>query len=313
MKIIDWHCDTILEIYDKNENLFENSLSIDISKLREGNVLGQFFALFVNLDKFKNAFEYCNILLNVFDREIIKNKEHISLVTSYDEMIKTNKENKIAAFLAIEEGGALEGKIENLQYFYDKGVRLITLTWNYENEIGYPNIYTRDGIKNEGLKPFGEEVVYRMNELGMIVDVSHLSDEGFYKVANLSKYPFVASHSNSREMTNHSRNLKDDMIKILSEKGGLMGLNFCPPFLGEDKMSKISNMVRHIKHMYNVGGIDVIALGSDFDGITRNLEVDTAGEWYKLIDALLKSGFNEKDIDKITYENSLRIIKDIMK
>ncbi len=313
MKIIDWHCDTILEMYDKKENLFKNSLSIDLNKLREGNVFGQFFALYIDLKKHDKPFDFCNELLNLYENELRENSKYIEHVTNFDAMLKVNNEGKIAAFLTIEEGGALNGKMENLYHFYDRGVRLITLTWNYENEVGYPNLFTRDGIENDGLKPFGEEVVLEMNRLGMVIDVSHLSDEGFYKVANLSKFPFVASHSNARYVTGHSRNLTDDMIKLLGEKGGITGLNFAPYFLGQDAKSKVSNMIKHLKHIYNVGGIDVMALGSDFDGITRNLEIDTAAQWYMLLDELKKSGFKESEIDKITYENSVRVIKDTMK
>lgn len=313
MKIIDWHCDTILEMYYKDERLLSNSLSVDIDKLKKGDVTSQFFALYIDLKKDHDHFEFCNRLGDLFLHEIEKNEQYILHTTNYDEMIKANDEGKIAAFLTIEDGGALSGKIENLQHFYDKGVRLITLTWNYENEIGYPNLFTYYGIKNDGLKPFGEEVIYEMNRLGMIIDASHLSDEGFYKLVDLSKYPFVASHSNARAITDHSRNLKDDMIKLLSEKGGIMGLNFSPDFLGEEKTSKVANMIKHLKHIYDVGGIDVIALGSDFDGIERNLEIDDASQWYKLLNELKKSGFKESEIDKITYGNSARVIKDIMR
>ncbi|MCL2321269.1 MAG: dipeptidase [Oscillospiraceae bacterium] len=313
MRIIDWHCDTILGMYERKESIYSNSLSIDINKLKEGNVFGQFFALYINLKDHQDPFLFCNELLDLFQDEVKKNDEYLEHVKNYDEMVNANDKGKIAAILTIEDGGAVFGKMENLNHFYDRGVRLITLTWNYENEIGYPNLCTRDGIKNDGLKPFGEEVVLAMNELGMIIDVSHLSDEGFYKVASLSKYPFVASHSNARAVAGHSRNLTDDMIKTLSEKGGVMGLNFAAPFLGSDETSKVSNMILHLKHIYNVGGIDVMALGSDFDGIDRKLEIDNAGEWYKLIDQIKKAGFKESEIDKITYENSVRVIKDSMK
>ena len=307
MKIIDWHCDTILEIYERNEKLLNNSLSIDIDKLKKGDVVGQFFALYIDFKKDRDHFEFCNKLGDLFEVEIEENKQYILHTTNYKEMMKANNEGKVAAFLTIEDGGVLLGKIENLKHFYDRGVRLITLTWNYENEIGYPNS-SIDG----GLKYFGEEVVCEMNALGMIIDVSHLSDEGFYRVADLSKFPFVASHSNARSITNHSRNLKDDMIKLLSEKGGIIGLTFNAEFVGQEKISRVSNIIKHLKHIYSVGGIDVIALGSDFDGIDRNLEIDDASEWYKLLDAIKKSGFKESEIDKITYSNSVRVIKDVM-
>lgn len=216
----------------------------------------------------------------------------------------------MSALLAIEEGAVLEGNIENLEKFYDLGVRMITLTWNHENEIGYPHIKPENA--NKGLKSFGIEVVENMNDLGMIVDVSHLSDAGFYDVAKVSTKPFIATHSNSREMTKHSRNLTDEMIKILANAGGVTGINFCSAFIGETPMTMISDMVRHIKHMRNIGGIDVIALGSDFDGIESPVEIKNSSEMNKLAIQLEKEGFKVDEIEKIFYKNALRVIKDVM-
>ena len=204
----------------------------------------------------------------------------------------------------------LEGKIEHLKEFYDLGVRMMTLTWNHENEIGYP--HNRPEFSKRGLKRFGEEVVEKMNELVMIVDVSHLSDAGFYDVARLSKKPFIATHSNSRAMKNHSRNLNDDMIKILANSGGVTGINFCSAFLGNYEISSIKDMVRHIKHIRNIGGIDVVALGSDFDGIENKVEISDVSEMGKLAIELEKEGFTTTEIEKIYYKNALRVIKDVL-
>ena len=138
----------------------------------------------------------------------------------------------IGALLTVEEGGVLDGSMERLEQLFEKNVRLLTLTWNKDNCIGHPN--HRDKEKNAlGLTPFGFEVICRMEELGMIVDVSHLSDGGFYDVARTMKKPFVASHSNARALCGHPRNLTDDMLKLLAKHGGVAGLNFCPAFLDE--------------------------------------------------------------------------------
>ena len=140
----------------------------------------------------------------------------------------------------------------------------------------------------KGLKPFGFEVVERMNEIGMVIDVSHLSDGGFYDVAKHSKQPFVATHSNCRAIANESRNLTDDMIKILANKGGVMGLNLVPAFLDASNKSRIEYMVKHIKHIKNVGGIDTVAIGADFDGMGGDFEIDNVGDMTSLFDALVK-------------------------
>ncbi len=141
-----------------------------------------------------------------------------------------------------------------------------------------------------------------MNRLGMLIDVSHLSDEGFYDVAKLSSKPFIASHSNSRTMKNHPRNLTDDMIKVLSESGGgVMGICFERDFLGNTEKARIEDMIRHIKHIKNIGGIEVIALGSDFDGSHPNCEINNIGEIEKLAFALSDNKFSEDEIDKIFF------------
>lgn len=313
MSIIDLHCDTIYAIAGQKDRCLKlNDLAVDIEKLKKAESLAQFFALFIDLKETPHTFNRAMDLLNIFYREIESNTHSIGVATSYSDIARNVEKGKISAFLTIEEGEAIEGSIKNLRNFHDLGVRLMTLTWNYENSIGYPNC--EESFRSKGLKPFGLEVISEMNDLGMIIDVSHLSDGGFYDVARFSRAPFVASHSNSRAMCNHSRNLTDDMIKVLSEKGGVMGINFEKSFLEDSgKVSSVADMIRHIAHIRNVGGIDVIAIGSDFDGINpRNLEISNAAEIKKLIDGLESSGFTSTEIDKITHKNALRVIKEVL-
>ena len=312
MKFIDLHCDTIdlLMLGKGGSDLRKNEYCVDINKLKKGNCLAQTFALYVDLDEHKNAYKHCLNMAEKFHEELRKNNDVIRLATNYKDIIENEQNKKISALLSIEEGEVLDGKIENLRKFYELGVRMITLTWNHENQIGYP--HKKIEYKDKGLKQFGFEVVENMNELGIIVDVSHLSDAGFYDVAKVSKKPFVATHSNSRKMTNHSRNLTDEMIKVLANAGGVTGINFCSSFIGDTPMTMISDMVRHIKHIKNVGGIDVIALGSDFDGIESPVEIKDSSEMNKLAISLEKEGFNIDEIEKIFYKNALRVIKDVM-
>ncbi|EQB87479.1 membrane dipeptidase [Clostridium punense] len=314
MRVIDLHCDTVMKLMQGREkvNLRKNDFSVDLERLKKSNSMAQFFALFIEKQYVDNAFEFCMDMADRIHEEIKNNNEIIKLATNYEELIKNNEEGKISAFLTIEEGGALKGKLSNLRNFYKLGVRLITLTWNYENEIGYPN--KNIDFINKGLKDFGLEVVEEMNNLGMVIDVSHLSDGGFYDVAKHSKDPFVASHSNAREICGHRRNLTDEMIKILSNKGGVTGINFERSFLNNEERSNIEDMLRHINHIYDIGGIDVIALGTDLDGInSKGIEIDNIGDIHKLSNALLKDGFTEDEVEKIFYKNAMRLIKDVMK
>lgn len=312
MHVIDFHCDTIHELLksEKDSNLYKNNLSVDIEKMKKGNSLAQFFALYINSEKTNNPLDTCLKMLDKFYIELNKNKKYLSLATNYNDITKNNLENKISAFITIEGGEALNGSLYNLRNFHRLGVRLITLTWNFPNEIGFPNC--KEEYMSKGLTTFGIELVKELNRLCMLIDVSHLSDKGFYDVAKFSKKPFLASHSNSRTITNHPRNLTDDMIKILSEAGGVIGINFEESFLGANSPARISDMVKHIKHIKNVGGIEVISLGSDFDGIDVPSEIENIAQMGKLIDELKKNSFSEEDIEKIFYKNSLRIIKDVL-
>jgi membrane dipeptidase len=310
MKVIDLHCDTILKIMESGhkQKLYKNEFCVDIEKLNSGDFLSQFFALFIDLKVTEDPYKYCMKMLDVFKDQIEFNKQSIIHARSYKDIEEAEYQRKIAAILTIEEGGALKGSLDNLKVFYDEGVRLITLTWNYANEIGYPNYKWQ--YSDKGLTSFGKILIEEMNRLGIIIDVSHMSDKGFYDVAKLARKPFVASHSNARAITNHSRNLTDDMIRILAEKGGVMGINFCSAFLGEGEISTIESMVKHIKHIYHIGGIEVIGIGSDFDGIENIVEIKDSSEMQKLASALNNAGFSEDNIEKIFYKNSLRLLKD---
>ncbi len=322
MKYIDFHCDTLLMLVDEAEgqSLYSNEVaSVDFKRLKKSEAMAQFFAMFLMDEETINEYfgsddEYINKLAKMLKDEIAENSDIISMAYNAEDLLKNYASGKVSTFLTIEDGRSVDGKLEKLDEYYDLGVRLITLTWNYENCFGYPNSKDPE-IMNKGLKNFGKEAIEYMNHIGMIIDVSHLSDGGFYDVAKISKKPFVASHSNARELSPHPRNMTDDMIKILAENGGIMGLNFAPCFLNEDitlEDSKIELMVKHLNHIKNIGGEDVIALGSDFDGISGNLEIDSSDKMYLLFDALKDSGWSERLIEKLAYKNALRVIKDTL-
>lgn len=201
--------------------------------------------------------------------------------------------------------------MENLYKLYDAGVRAIALTWNFANCFGYPN-FPKEEYRNQGLTEFGKLAVEEMNRLGMMIDVSHLSDGGFYDVAKISRKPFIASHSDCRAVTDHPRNLTDDMIRLLAEKGGVAGINFAPDFAGTGSKSdecQIEDLVRHVLHFIRTGGEDCVGIGTDFDGVFGNLEIDEPAKMDHLFDALKKVGITERQLDKIASENVLRVIK----
>ena len=305
MKFIDFHCDTIYKIATEGGSLKENSYSIDSKKLK--NSLGQFFAAYIDKSITSKPFEFCNNLIDVFESSI-KDCDNLCKTTSFDEYLENKNNNKTSAFLTIEGVDALEGSIDNLYHFFNRGVRLLTLTWNFENEIGYPNINYQ--FKEKPLKKFGIELIHEMDNLNMIIDVSHLSDGGFNSVIEESKGIVIASHSNCRALVNHPRNLEDYMIKAIGNRNGIVGINFYNRFLGTSEVSTVDDMVRHIIHLYNVGGSDIVALGSDYDGIDCDVEMKNFTEIYKLYDKLRKH-FSEDTIDKFFYKNGERILETI--
>lgn len=311
MNFIDLHCDTASKIYWDKLNIKNNVCKVTIDKLKEGEALAQVFAFFIDQDTTKTPFEEFLKLYKNFKRQLDDNFNEIEIVTNIKQLEECNEKGKVGAFLSIEEGEVIEGSVEKLKEVYELGIRIITLTWNYENKLGFPN---SDYIfKENGLTTLGKEMLSEIENLNIIPDVSHLSDGGFYDLIKLCKKPFIASHSNSREIINHPRNLTDEMIKLLSDKGGVMGINFYSKFLGTNEISSIEDMVKHIKHIKNIGGIDVIALGSDFDGIDNEVEIKNCSEFYKLYDSLKKNGFTENDIEKIFYKNVKRVFNDVLK
>ena len=261
---IDAHADTITAVMNKKARLLQNDLHIDLKRLDEfEHPVVQVFAIYLADEHLKNAFSYANKTIDFFEEEIKTTSNIIRIAKSLDD-IQENARNGInSAILALEGGEPLEGKLQNLYHFYDRGIRLITLTWNYENELGY-------GVGTEsvnGLKPFGIEVVKTMNELGMIVDVSHLNKAGFWDVDKISKKPYIASHSNANAVTPHRRNLNDKQINAIIQKGGFIGINLYPNFIGVNNIADINNILNHINYFIEIGAQEVIGLGCDLDGV----------------------------------------------
>ena len=320
MKYIDMHCDTILKLRkDKEKGLRDNDLHLDLLKMRKSNYMLQCFAMFTMFDR-ENSHEVCLEMIDRFYQELEKNKDLILPVLNYQDIINNEKNKKMSAMLTIEEGGATLCKLEHLRNFYRLGVRMITLTWNFQNGIGFPNKFIKEGEKittipdtENGLTEFGIEMVKEMERLGMIIDVSHLSDKGFYDVLKHTTKPFVASHSNARNVCSHTRNMTDDMILKLAARGGVMGMNYCGAFVdGETKVSTVKGIVKHIDYIVKLAGIDVMGLGSDFDGIEKEIEIKDASFMYLLYEELKQNGYSEVDIEKIMFRNVLRVFKEVL-
>ena len=334
MKIIDMHCDTIMELMNTNNNIYESDNMIDIKKLQKGDYLLQCFAMFVpyvsrdekNIENY-SPFEVCHKMIDRYYQEIEKYPDFIKPAYNYQDIENNINNNKITALLTIEEGGVCLGNIEFLRNFYRLGVRMMTLTWNFKNEIASPNIdyfsFDRNATEKpkfvpntkEGLTEFGKEVVKEMNKLGMVIDCSHLGDKGFYDVIELSTKPIVCSHSCSRTVCNHVRNMTDDMLLKLKENNGVVGINYCRSFIKEEESeATVKDVVKHINYIKDLIGIDYIGLGSDFDGISnKDIELKDASMMNLLIEELKVQNYTQEEIDKITHKNVLRVFKENFK
>ena len=323
MKITDMHCDTISRIYQerrqgKHPVLRSNSFQTDLEKMKQAGYLLQNFAMFLDIGQTSVPYQNCKEQIRLFLEEMEKNQDIIRMVTNYNDIMENQKQGKMSALMTLEEGEACEGSLDKLREFYRLGVRMMTFTWNYPNSLGFPGEPAASHLsQSQGLTPRGMEFLEEMERLGIIPDVSHLSDAGFYNVLAVTKKPFVASHSDARAVCPNVRNMTDDMIAKLSERGGVMGLNFCADFLeekplGEENPGTIAAVVRHAKHIVNVGGIDVLGLGSDYDGIPTHRELPGAQSMGRLWDAFHDAGFSEGELDKIFYGNVLRVYKDTL-
>ncbi len=317
-KALDLHCDTLMKIA-KSGDLNESTKShVTLRGLQEGGVALQCFADFVPTGMFPKGFRktLSGMMFNSFYKKYKKmmafHSDILYPVLKGSDIDKAGVDGKIGVLLTIEDGGVLGDQLENVKKYYDMGVRLVTLTWNHPNAIGYPNSKDPE-IMAKGLTDFGKDVVREMERLGMVIDISHVSDGVFWDVAEIATKPFLASHSNSRAMCGHTRNMTDEMIIKLAEKGGVMGLNLGPEFLKEGSTdSLVEDMVRHILHIREIAGSDVIALGSDFDGVHGNMEVAGPQDWPKLEKALLEAGLTEEELDKMWFKNAERVLRAVL-
>lgn len=346
---IDMHCDTIAIISgswspeepgngQKARRLRENDLRIDLGRLQKGGCLCQCFALFTELGDVRehgeSPFRHVCALSDALDREIAENSDLIRPAYSASDIRRHAAAGLLSSLKTIEEGGVFEGKLEYLYEMYRRGVRKATLTWNYPNELGYPNPspkrhpYQKDGRParldtENGLTNCGISFVREMERIGMLIDLSHLNDAGIRDVFlhTRPETPVLASHSNARGVAFHPRNLSDEMIRMIAARGGVTGINFYSEFLrqppaktadGGADLGRIEDMIAHMKYIRNLGGIDMIGLGTDFDGFGDPSEIADAGQMQKLADAMSLSGFTTDEIEKVFYKNVLRVYEAVL-
>ncbi len=293
MKIFDGHSDTITRLLDENKSLFENDLHVDLKRLSKNESI-QVFACFIDPLYKTCAKDRFDMVIDNFYLEAEKHK--MTVCKNYYDIVNSN--DRVKAVLSLEGGEVVE-TLEDLDYLKSRGILMIAPTWNYKNQLACGVLEKKD----TGLTEFGKKAVRRMNDLGILIDVSHLSEKSFWDVAEISTKPICASHSNSRSITDNPRNLTDEQFCKIRDMEGCVGINFYPPFLGND----LKCIIDHIDRFLALGGEENIGIGSDFDGVDcLPCGINGCQDMEKMIKML---PYSEKIRKKIAYENFLRVVK----
>lgn len=289
MNYTDLHCDTVSRAYKEGKSLYDGELHINAVKSKNIEKYEQCFALWLSDEvRGEAAFSLCKNMLSYYESQI--------------QSLKDRGVTNLIPHLTIENASALGGNLDNIANFKSRGVEIMSLTWNGENELA-------SGVNAKGgLKAFGRQAVKEMARLGVVLDVSHLNERSFYEVCLIDSIRVVATHSNCYDICPHRRNLKKWQVRELISRGGLIGLNFYPAFLGTGRFCAFEKIRDNIEYLLSLGGENCIAFGSDFDGAEMSPQLDGIDKVGNLYEYLLSSGPGEDLVDKIFYKNLQFII-----
>ncbi|MDZ7394136.1 MAG: membrane dipeptidase [candidate division KSB1 bacterium] len=284
----------------------------DIPRLVLGGIDVQVFAIWIDPEQyaqqpFLRAMEYVALWRN----ELAQNTDRLGQATSAGEIEGLVHQGRIAGLLAVEGGHAIENSLENLRALYRAGVRMLTITWNNSTSWAVSASDTRSATV--GLSPFGRQVIALMDSLGMVIDVSHTGEQTIRDILEVTRNPIIASHSGARALRDHVRNLKDEQILAIASTGGVIGVVFYPSFLAPSgQRVSVNTVADHIDYIARVAGIDHVAIGSDFDGISRTPQgLEDCAHLPNLTWTLLRRGYTRDEVEKILGGNFLRVFKTV--
>ncbi len=309
MRYVDLHCDTLTASDGSSLANFNGQLNVE--KLKISNCAAQCFAIFTQGDGAALAFER---RLASFGK-LLKENQSLLRINTLSDLIRCLNSERTGAILTVENLGFIGGDLSYIERLAEKGVKMASLVWNYENALAYPNLKFNGGVpdfasrENRGLKPHGREAVKLLDEKKIILDISHLSDGGAEEILDGRRIPVVASHSCAAAVCGASRNLTDKLIKKIADCGGIVGVNFCRAFLGDGEAFEC--VLRHIRRLISAGGEDVVAFGSDFDGIPPTEGLEDCTKMPSLIKYLSDGGISCKVTEKLCYGNFLRVFREI--
>ncbi|AIF68763.1 membrane dipeptidase [Palaeococcus pacificus DY20341] len=310
--IFDAHSDLPTYIYDMRKKGKNQVLEENFEKFFGNVVTSRVMAIWTRADKRSIALRYALEVLNAFYKDVSES-ESFSIVTSVDGMRKAIKSGRVALWLGLEGGEPIEDSLDLLEVFYKLGLRVLTLTWSLRNAIG-------DGVferTNGGLTNFGVEVLGKCEELGILVDLSHINEAGFWDAINTTAFPLIASHSNAYALCDNPRNLKDEQIKAIAERGGVIGINAIPIFVDKEKPT-LGKMVEHILYMVDLAGYEHVGFGFDFVyylGGGRDKRVESFFEDESKIPNLIEvlgERMSKKELDAVKFKNFERVFEKVI-
>lgn len=307
MKIVDLHCDTISSIQKNGQSLYDNDCHFDIKRAQKAGIGLQFFAMFT-MPQGMNELRQILKQIEKYHTELYQCQEYLHPVYTYEDIITADSIGKVAGILHLEGAEALGSDSEILSLLYRMGLRSLGLTWNNRNLLA-------DGVGEEpnagGISSKGKEIIYLMEKMGILLDLSHISVKSYYDALNIYNKPVLVTHANARALCNHRRNLDDSQLKALAENGGVIGINQIPEFIKEDGKPQLNDLLDHIVYISELIGIEHVALGSDFDGddVLLMAGVEEYIRWPQL---LADRGFTHAETNMILTKNALRVIKAVL-
>lgn len=312
MNYVDMHCDTLTYCCEHGASLKDNSFQVDLRRLLSAGCSAQCFAVFTEGATAKKDYEK---YLAFYKLCLKEHGDLILPVERYADLQKAKSQNKLGAILTVENLGFIGGDLQKIDALADGGVCMASLVWNNKNALASPNLVFSDGLplfdrrENSGLTPLGREAAERLDDKKIIIDISHLSDGGADELLSGRKIPLVASHSNACAVKAVSRNLTDGQIKKIADCGGAIGVNFCYDFLGGG--GGFESVFLNLAHIIKVGGENVAALGSDFDGIPPSPQLESCREMPALFEYLSMRKIPARTLENLAYKNFYRVFKEI--
>lgn len=306
MNIVDAHCDVLWKLWSDPKRCFDGPLHAGAPRLRQSGVFVQAFAVYIPPSvrpqlRFYAALE----MIDLFWRQIIRDETEWVPFRAASDFEQARQSGRRVAILTLEGAEAVQGDLMLLRTLYHLGVRIVGLTWNYRNEVADGVLEARPG----GLSDFGYRFVQEAARLGMLLDVSHMSEASFWDLLSVHRHPVIASHSNIYEVCPHPRNLRKEQVEAIFAGGGCIGLSFVGEFVSKRPTASIDDLLRHVERCFEWGGVEQTAFGSDFDGSDRLLnDIEHAGHWHRLVEALLKN-YKEEEVKGLLGENWLRLFR----